>query len=139
VHNLQDAFAEDAARAPSGITPTDARGTPSGTTDTDDWRTAPVYAGRVTVSPAYPNPVSSGDFVSLPVSILDFDGVFGGLTLQTYDANRRLRTLAVSRENGPGAFVLSFSAALLGRTGLHRLYLFDGRGQLVSYGDLEVR
>jgi hypothetical protein len=139
VQNLQDAFAEDAARAPSGISPTDARGAATGTADADDWRTAPVYAGRISVTPAYPNPVAAEAFVSLPVSILDFEGVFGGLTLQAYDASRRLRTLAVSRDNGPGAFVLSFSAALLGRTGLHRLYLFDGRGQLVSYGDLEVR
>lgn len=139
VQDLQNTFAEQAARAPSGISPTDARGASTGTADADDWRTAPVYAGRVSVTPAYPNPVSSTDFVNLPVSILDFEGVFGGLSVQAYDVNRRLRTLAVSRDNGPGTFVLSFGAALLGRTGLHRLYLFDGRGQLISYGDVEVR
>lgn len=139
VQNLQDAFAEEAARAPTGITPTDARGASTGPADADDWRTAPAYAGRVRVSPAYPNPAPLGDFVNLPVTILDFEGVGGGLTVQAYDAGRRLRTLAVSRENGPGAFVLAFGASMLGRTGLHRLYLFDGRGQLVSYGDIEVR
>ena len=139
VQDLQDTFAQAAAKAPSGITPTDARGVATGTADPDDWRTAPVYAGRVSITPAYPNPAPSTDFVNLPVSILDFDGVFGGLTVQSYDANRRLRTLTVSRDNGPGTFVLSFGAALLGGVGLHRLYVFDGRGQLVSYGDVEVR
>ncbi len=139
VQDLQETFAQQASAAPTGITPTDDRGGATGTADADDWRTAPVYAGRISVTAAYPNPAASTGFVNLPVSILDFDGVFGGLSVQTYDTNRRLKTLAVSRDNGPGTFVLSFATALLGTTGLHRVYLFDGRGQLVSYGDVEVR
>ncbi len=134
---LQESFAADARRSPSGLTRTSAQGAVS-ETDADDWRTAPLYGGRVRVSPAFPNPVTQVSFVSVPVAVLDFEGVQGGLSLHAYDTGGRLRVLTTQSVTGPGTYVLSFSAAQLGRIGLTRVFVLDGRGEILSYGDIEL-
>ena len=134
---LQESFAAAARRSPSGITRTNAQGAAS-ETDADDWRTAPVYAGRVRIDPAFPNPAAQGRFVSVSVGVLDFDGTQGGLSLHAYDPGGRLRVLTTQRVDGPGTYVLSFGASQLGRVGLTRVFVLDGRGEIISYGDVEV-
>jgi hypothetical protein len=72
--------------------------------------------------------------------VLDFDAVRGGLILRAFNASGRFVLLDEERDaTQPGAFIFSFSPALLGQTGLHRLYVFDGFGEIVSYGDLLVQ
>ncbi len=134
---LQESFAADARRTASGITRTSAQGVVA-ETDADDWRTAPVYAGRIRVDPAFPNPAAQGRFVSVPVGVLDFDGVQGALSLHAYDPGGRLRMLVSQSVSGPGTYVLSFGASQLGRVGLTRVFVLDGRGEILSYGDVEV-
>ncbi len=134
---LQESFAAAARRSPSGITRTNAQGAVA-ETDADDWRTAPVYAGRVRVDPAFPNPAAQGRFVSVSVGVLDFEGTQGGLSLHAYDPGGRLRVLTTQRVDGPGTYVLSFGASQLGRVGLTRVFVLDGRGEIISYGDVEV-
>lgn len=134
---LQESFAEEARRTPSGITRTSAQGAVA-ERDDDDWRTSPVYAGRVRVSPAFPNPVTQVSFVSVPVTVLDFSGVQGGLSLHAYDTGGRLRMLASQLATAPGTYVLSFAGASLGRIGLTRVFVLDGRGEILSYGDIEL-
>lgn len=134
----QDEFAEDASRAPSGYTATSENGEVV-SNDPDDWRTAPLFLGKVRVDPAYPNPVSDG-FVTVSFSVLDFDAVRGGLYLRAFDVNNRFIRLDEAPEaTQPGAYIFSFSPGLLGRVGLHRLYVFDGFGEIVSYGDLQIQ
>lgn len=131
---LQDDFAEAANRAPSGYTSTDRTGAVQNE-DADDWRTAPLYAGKVRVSPAYPNP-TAGETVVVAVSILEFGGLPGGLTLQAYGAGGRLVVLDVLRDTQPGTYLLSFSPAAIGRADLVRVFLLDGSREFVSYGDV---
>ncbi len=134
----QNDFEEDAGRPPSGFTSTDADGV-VGSEDEDDWRTAPIYFGKIRIDPAYPNP-SFGQFVTVPVSIQEFDAIQGGLVLRADDGSGSLRLLAeILNSSQPGAYVLRFSPAILGRTGLIRLFVFDRLGELVSYGDISLQ
>lgn len=134
----QDDFVADAGKTPAGFVKTDNTGRII-EEDKDDWRVAPVYGGKVRFDPAYPNPVSI-DFVTVPVTILEFNSIQGGLALRARDASGHLRTLDDILDAGdPGAYVFRFSPALLNRTGLVRIFIFDRLGELVSYGDLMVQ
>ena len=127
----------DASVTPAGFVKTDTAGRII-EEDKDDWRVAPVYGGKVRFDPAYPNPVSI-DFVTIPVTILEFNSIQGGLALRARDASGNLRTLDDILDAGdPGAYVFRFSPALLNRTGLVRIFIFDRLGELVSYGDLMI-
>ena len=133
----QDDFVKDASRTPEGFARTDQGGRILDD-DKDDWRIAPVYGGKVRLDPAYPNPASIG-FVTIPVTILEFNSIQGGLSLRGRDASGNLRTLDdILDTNNPGAYIFRFSPALLARTGLVRLFIFDRLGELVSYGDLLI-
>ena len=136
----QDRFADEAARAPDGYTETNSSGEIINA-DADDWRTSPVYRGRITVDPAFPNPVSA-EIVSLPLTIIGFDGVRGGaLTIRAYDVDRvSLIGLADPIEiTGPGSYSFRFSTGRLTTKGMHRVFVFDLGGELVTYGDLLVQ
>lgn len=132
----QDDFVQDAGLPPSGITVTTETGEIVDE-DPDDWRTAPAYGGQVRVDPAYPNPAASG-FVTIEVAVLGGGGIGGNLVLRAYGSQGRFINLA-EVPNQPGLYSLTFPTALLPTRGLHRLFLFDARAQLVSYGDLELQ
>jgi len=134
----QDDFVRDASGTASGFARTDDTGRII-EDDKDDWRIAPVYGGKVRLDPAYPNPATI-DFVTVPVTILEFNSIQGGLALRARDASGTLRTLDDILDAGdPGAYIFRFTPALLARTGLVRLYVFDRLGELVSYGDLMIQ
>jgi len=134
----QDDFVQSAGDTPSGFARTDSQGTILDD-DKDDWRIAPLYGGKVRLDPAYPNPATI-DFVTLPVTVLEFNAIQGGLTLRARDANGVLRTLDdILNASDPGAYIFRFSPAILAKTGLVRLYVFDRIGELVSYGDLMIQ
>lgn len=131
----QDDFADEAFSPPSGFTRTDEDGKVL-SEDPDDWRTAPAFVGRVLVEPAFPNP--TGDqFVNIRVRVLEFNAVAGGLQLVGLDdTNRFFRLDEVSGELG--ADVFTFNPSFLGRRGLVRVFILDGRNEIISYGDLQV-
>ena len=131
-------FEARAALAPSGITETDDQGIVS-RTDADDWRTSPAFAGKVRVDPAYPNPVVAG-VATVPVSVLEFNAVQGGLVLRARDSGGRLRIVdEVTDASSPGGYIFQFAPAVLARTGLIRVFVLDRLGNLISYGDIDVR
>jgi hypothetical protein len=133
----QNEFVDDAELPPSGDTTTDILGEVL-TEDRDDWRTSPIYAGKIRVDPVYPNP-SAGQFVTIPVSVLEFGGGQGGVVLRAEDNQGSLRLIdELLDAQQPGAYILRFSPSALGRTGLIRLFIFDRLGELISYGDLKV-
>jgi hypothetical protein len=148
--SAQREFEADAAMPPAGITPTDVDGNVIGEPDPDDWRTAPLFPS-VTVQPAYPNPVPVGFAppISIPVSI-PFDGVIaGGLHLLIYDPRQPERFAVPVDHIPPGSlfeFVeLRFTRAeaqsalqLADAAGLYRVFIQDGAGRLVSYGDIRM-
>lgn len=134
----QDAFAAEASRPPSGITRVTELGEIEDV-DEDDWRTAPVYRGEIRVDPAEPNPVGIGGFVTIPVNVTVFNAVRAPLRVETPRDNR-LRTLDVIEQAAdPGAYAFTFPASEVGTRGLHRVFIFDGVGELVSYGDVMIQ
>jgi len=138
IQEQQDEFAEQASATPNGYAATDNTGRIL-SDDEDDWRTAPLFAGKVRVDPAYPNPVS-GDFVTIPVTILDFNSIRGAIQLRAFGGSGHFIVLdEIPNAGSPGAYVFNFSPGLLGQNGLHRLYLFDSASEIISYGDLLVQ
>ncbi len=134
----QEEFRNQAFVAPSGITQTDQSGTVL-SRDEDDWRVSPIYFERVVIDPAFPNPVPAGATVSIPIRVRLTDSVQGGLDLVSYDINRIPRLLDRVRDaRNPGAYVFRFDPAVIGLTGIIRVYIIDSAGGLVSYGDLQV-
>lgn len=130
-------FEDEAALPASGITETDQNGVIQ-RQDDDDWRTSPAFFGKIRVDPAYPNPVPSG-VVTVPVSVLEFNAVQGGLVLRARDSSGRLSLVdEIPDASSPGGYIFQFAPAVLARTGLIRVFVLDRIGNLVSYGDLEV-
>lgn len=134
----QNDFAAQASLPPEGFTATTKTGDILDE-DEDDWRTSPVYFGKVRVSPIFPNPAGV-DFVTLPINILQFDAIRGGFTLRAHDASLSNFMLLdqIIDINGPGGFIMRFSPAVLGRNGLVRLFIFDASNEIVSYGDVLI-
>jgi hypothetical protein len=134
----QNDFATDASRPAEGFTSTTETGEIL-SEDEDDWRTAPFYFGKIRVSPVYPNPAGA-DFVTVPVTVLQFDTVLGGLTLRAYDASLSSLILLdrIVDISGPGGYVMRFSPAVIGRSGLVRVFIFDSGNEIVSYGDVMI-
>ncbi len=133
----QEDFVKAATSTPSGFTSTDVSGQVI-SEDTDDWRTSPFFVGKVLVNPAYPNPVQGGATVTVPVQILQFNDVSGGLSLRA-EVGEQLRLLDdLIDTSSPGAYIMQFSAAQIGESGLHRLFILDDFGEIVSYGDLQI-
>ena len=134
----QNDFVDEAGRTPAGFARTDESGAILDD-DQDDWRTAPVFAGKVRFDPAYPNPVG-GQFVTIPVTVLEFNAIQGGLVARARDGSGDLRLLdEIPTTSDPGAYVFRFSPVILAREGLVRVFVFDTLGELVTYGDLQLQ
>lgn len=134
----QGAFDDRAFSKPSGITQTSKSGRVL-SEDEDDWQISPAYFGRIVVDPAFPNPVPSGEFVTIPIRVRISGSVQGRLNVVSYDNNRIERRLdTISDAQDPGAYVFRFMPRILGLNGLIRVFIVDTQGGIVSYGDLQV-
>ncbi len=134
----QNDFATEASLPPKGFTSTNSVGDII-SEDENDWRTSPIYFGKVRISPLYPNP-ESVDFVTLPINILQFDAAQSGFTLRANDGtlNNLILLDRMTDITGPGGYIMRFSPAVLGRSGLVRIFVFDSVNEIVSYGDLMI-
>ena len=116
---------------------------PGGIADGDDWRVGPAFGTRVqVVQPVTPNPVGAGETATLTVDAKD---VPSGLYLYRLSADGRLVPLGSPGTSYASAaasdfYTFSFfgSEATPGVTGLYRLFLLDGGGRIVTYGDVQV-
>ena len=104
--------------------------------DEDDWVTSPAYETNVTVTPACPNPVLLSGFARIPVSIQGLTP--GRFSVQALNTAGRLEQLDIIDHGGNGFDDFRVNAAVLGRPGLHRLFILDPAFTLVSYGDVMV-
>jgi hypothetical protein len=148
--DLQRQFEADAFRSPAGITRTDQDGNVIGDPDPDDWRSSPLFPS-VTVQPAFPNPVPAGftSPVTVEVSVPFTNVVAGGLVLLVYDPRQPGRFAALLDRLPPEAIFtinslrftrgdLQVALNLADPSGLYRLFVQDGSGRLVSYGDVRL-
>lgn len=135
----QLAFREAAYQVPQGYTAVAADGDVI-STDADDWRTAPVYAGRFYVEiPPSPNPVTADESMSMTVFV--DGGVIGGLSLYRVNALgdlQRVERVPGATRTGLYTLVLDGGELIDAETGLVRLVILDGREEVVTYGDVQV-
>ena len=138
----QEDFIAEAGLTPSGITRIldNTVGGEICSEDMDDWRTSPVYSGIILIERgASPNPVSASSLVTITIRVLQFDRVRGSLAVRAFGNGNTLIVLDTILDAGsPGEYIFQFSPSLLSENGLHRLFIFDGIGELVSYGDIEL-
>jgi hypothetical protein len=144
----QRQFEQEAFQLPGGITETEGNGSIV-SEDPDDWRIAPFFQGLISIEPIYPNPVSIGDQLSLDINVLGIDAV-SGLTVAVLNedaANAPFRSLYTVNQNPlpPGLTSIPINPVELGRfnnpesaRGIHRLIIYDGRQNIISYGDVLV-
>ena len=144
---LQADFRIAALAPPMGFTRTDAAGAVVGTADPDDWRTAPIYGPAavtsVDVQPIYPNPASG--VVTLVVNVRS-GTIVGGVRVVGYvEREGQLPTTFTLADEPDGrgpvivtSFNLASSPGFRQGGGLRRVVLFDGQGDVISYGDLMV-
>ncbi len=134
----QETFVDEANLPPVGFVQTDVSGKVLNE-DRDDWRTAPFFQGKIRVDPAFPNP-TAGETVTIPVFVLEFNTVQGRLVLRARDNTGRLLLVdEILDASDPGGYDFRFAPAVLGSVGLHRMFIFNALGELVSYGDVMVQ
>lgn len=141
VQGQQSDFVDEAGLPASGITMIldNAFGGDVCSEDEDDWRVSPVYNGVIRIERgAAPNPASSA-LVTIDFTVLQLSRIRGSLSLRAFGSANTFITLdTVLDASSPGGYVFQFNSSVLQENGLHRLYIFDGVGELVSYGDIEL-
>jgi hypothetical protein len=142
--DAQKKFEQEAFRLPNAITETNSSGEII-STDPDDWRISPLYSSFVEIRPAFPNP-TSGEVISIELLITGLGSV-NGLEVYFFDDRDRLRLIFFDERSPlPTGFTLiqinpmefSSSSTIAGAVGLHRVLLYDKRGNIISYGDIKV-
>ena len=78
--DLQEDFEAQAFSTPEGFTRTNQSGEAL-SVDSDDWRTSPAYQADIEITPAFPNPPTAGDLITVPVRIRGTNTVRGSLNL----------------------------------------------------------
>lgn len=140
-------FERDALNVPSGYTQTDAIGEITGSVDRDDWRIAPNFQAFVSnIQPAHPNPVQSTETVNIEITLFGNESVNGIQVVEWADGSI-VHPPLYEDLNIPLSFqtIINISANQFGRfdnaesrRGLKRVLIFDGRNNLISYGDIMV-
>lgn len=141
---------EDAAfTAPQGITEMSANGTPvPDKEDPDDWRIAPMYRGLIDVeTPAYPNPVALNSSFRIDLYITGLETI-SALEVYAFELPGKLYVPIYIRENlssttlvtiNLNAAAVANSSAGSRASGLYRILIYDGRQNLISYGDVRIQ
>jgi len=138
----QSRFVEEASQPPSGIAQTDDQGNVI-QDDPDDWRTSPLYATRFAVLQIpFPNPTRAGESMSFSFRVYGFNVIPGGVYLVGFtNTGRRVVLATEPGASSDGVFFLTFTPSVLYEGtfgGLRRVFLFDGRSELITYGDVQV-
>lgn len=136
--NNDDGFRARVSVEPSGIVETDEDGNVIDWPASEhDWETSPSYAGIVVVDALYPNPARLSSTLRIPVTVRT-GGMRGGLYIEWIREGFLTRLAEYPFVDEPGYYVLEFDAALFNDTGLFRIFITDGRGDVVSYGDIRI-
>lgn len=146
--DAQREFEQQAMQTPEGFTRTTANGEIL-STDPDDWRISPMYQRLIEVSmPAFPNPTQN-DRVLIEINILSIDAV-RNVSAEVYQENFGQQYFRVldTIEQSPLAqgihtlqiepVELSINNSYEDAIGLHRILIYDGQKNLITYGDVMV-
>ena len=143
-NNAQRDFEQDAYMEPAGYTSAESP-TELTSVDEDDWRTSLLFQGLVKVYPAYPNPVSTNEQFFLEIESLFTNSINGIEIVVRYPNNRPFPIYQELETEINGLKTILLDPLELGMDrspeaarGLKRIFIFDGNGQMISYGDIMV-
>lgn len=143
--SAQEQFEREAFAQPNNITRTDANANIL-SNDPDDWRIAPLFQSFVEINaPAYANP-SIGLRFTIEILITGLEAVSG---LEIYARDNFGRPYIIYTDNRrplpPGIIDIFIDPTWLTPTrvysnaiGLHRIFIYDQSGNMITYGDLLV-
>ena len=144
-------FEKNAFQIPTGFTET----TPNGeiiSVDEDDWRIGPMFQGLIEVEvPPFPNP-TRGESLEMQLLIngringiraVAYYDMFDERTWRLLDEHNQspVEDMLVILTINPADFdrTRSYSAARNINNGLHRLFIYDNRNNLITYGDIKLK
>ncbi|HEX6981948.1 MAG TPA: hypothetical protein VF181_04235 [Balneolaceae bacterium] len=145
----QRRFEDQALVAPQRITEMTANGRAiADKEDPDDWRISPMYRGLIDIeTPAYPNPVALNSNLRIDLYITGLETIS---TLDVYafelpgriygpvDILENLSSTTLVTINLNAAIVANSSAGSQA-SGIYRILIYDGRQNLISYGDVRLQ
>lgn len=146
-------FEREAFRTPENFTET----TPSGeivSRDENDWQIGPMFQGFVEVEvPPFPNP-TRGENLRIELLITGVGTVNGLRAVGYYEMfDQRSYRVMYQHDRSPLNFGhltftinpadfdgnRSYNAARQVNDGLHRLFIYDNRDNLITYGDIKLK
>ena len=132
-------FQREAESPPANFTPATRAGVLTGE-DRDDWRETPDVHCRLSFFPAYPNPATQTDSVTVRLTVTGSTGLRSGLVLGGFDNTSTFQLLdSIPSIPRSGSYIFRFTLAKLRRLGLRRLYVIDGVGNTITYGDVMIQ
>lgn len=148
--DAQREFEQQALSIPENITGmTEAGKRVPDSNDPDDWRISPMYRGLIAIdTPAYPNPVNINSILRIIIDNKGFE-TLSGLEVFVYrdDPRNQLGPVYINDEPSitPGLLSIQLDPRQFSpfgnssqASGLYRLIIYDGRRNIVSYGDVRV-
>lgn len=147
-NDAQRDFEREAYQLPQNYTQTSHNGEVL-TPDENDWRTSPLYQGLVIVNPPFPNPVSTSENIQFEIEVTGVQSVSGLEVIVRFDdadPTSGFKTLYFETQTlEPGLTTFRINPIELGRVdvvesarGLHRIFIFDGSQNMITYGDVMV-
>lgn len=144
-NSAQEEFERRAFSSPENFTKTDANGNIL-INDPDDWEIGPLFQGLVEINAVpYANP-SIGLRFNFEILVTGLEAVSG---LEIYARDPFGRPFIIYNDNRrplpPGLVDIFIEPSWLAPSrvyseavGLNRIFVYDGRGNLITYGDLKV-
>lgn len=142
----QRKFENQAFSFPENITEYNANGQPvENANDPDDWRIGPDFQGLVSIqTPAHPNPVNFNSSVTIDINVAGFEAINGYVIYVFRDPDNLIGPIAESQQSPlpPGVTTIILNPSQFAQQGsgiqIYRILIYDGRDNLISYGDIEV-
>lgn len=141
----QRAFEQSAYQRPQGITETNNLGEIQND-DEDDWRISPLFEGLIRISPPFPNPVVTNQAITFEIDVTGVQAISGLEVIVWFNTNR-FNTVYFDNQSPlpPGLTTFQINPLELSEfgtvesaRGTHRVIIFDGNQQMISYGDIRV-
>lgn len=150
-NNAQNQFLRDAEQTPSGYTHTDVSGKIL-SKDPNDWRIGPMFQGFIEVTqPPYPNPASTNQEITLELNINGLQAIYGLYVYTNLNQSAGVNQAKLIYQDpsaplSPGLITIKINPIVFSPTGvasdasgLHRIFIYDSRNNLITYGDIMIQ
>jgi hypothetical protein len=150
--NDQRDFENEANTTPQNFTETNNQGDVI-SADPDDWRVSPMYRGLISIGvgisdsqPPYPNPLSFNQNLTVNIYINNIE-TLNRIEIFTFEIPSELNGpfAPVNNISSPTLETISLSGEFISGSsggsqaaGLYRVLIYDGRQNLITYGDVKI-